>query len=70
MDNVVNLNKFRKAKAKGQKHEKSAENRRKSGRTKGEKAGDKASQSKDARKLDGHKLEDAPSSDPGDEEPA
>ncbi len=69
MDNVVNLGKFRKARAKGQKAEKAAENRRKSGRTKGQKAADKTTADKDTKVLDDHKLE-GPETSPNDETPA
>ncbi len=58
MGDVVNLNKFRKAKAKGDKTQKAEENRTKFGRTKGEKARDKSSTDKAGREHDGHELED------------
>lgn len=58
MSNVVNLNHFRKAKAKAEKTAQTAANRAKHGRRKGDKAREKA-ESKQARNLlDGAKRED------------
>ena len=59
MGNVVNLGKFRKAKAKAEKQRKAGANRRKHGRTKEEKAAAKAEKAKLDAFLDGKEL-DAP----------
>ena len=65
MDNVVNLGKFRKAKAKNEKAKNAAGNRHKHGRTKGEKVADKATRNKDTSAHESRKLEN-----PDDTEPA
>lgn len=64
MDNVVNLNKFRKARAKDVKEQKATENRRKHGRTKAEMAAGKARSDKDKAGHDGHRLEDSDDKEP------
>ncbi|MFZ3004718.1 MAG: DUF4169 family protein [Phenylobacterium sp.] len=58
MNDVVNFNKARKARAKDAAKSVAAANRAKFGRTKGEKAVDKAQADKVARLLDGAKRED------------
>jgi hypothetical protein len=57
MIEVINLNRKRKAKARAEKETKSAENRRKYGRTKEEKQLDKKKAEKLKRHLEGHKRE-------------
>ncbi len=58
MSNVINLNRFRKAKKRAEAKQSAEENRSKFGRTKSEKA-KAASEAEDAsRHIDGHKLED------------
>ncbi len=54
---LVNLNKARKAKAKGDAKALAAENRAKFGRTKGQKAVAQAEADKLAREVEGHKRE-------------
>lgn len=56
-DNIVNLNKARKAKAKSDKQRKASANSVKFGRTKAEKSKDKAVSDKSVTFLDGHKKE-------------
>ena len=56
MSNVVNLNKFRKAKTREDKAAKAEENRAKFGQTKAHKQRDKAEQAKKQDLLDQHKL--------------
>jgi len=63
MSNVVNLNKFRKAKAKAEKDDASAANRRKHGRTKAEKAAEKAEKKRLDAFLDGKELDDPEDTD-------
>lgn len=53
----VNLNKFRKAKARAEKQQRAAENRIKHGRTKAEKARDKLEKSRSARQIDESELD-------------
>ena len=53
----INLNKFRKAKARANKEQRAAENRAKFGRTKAEKLADKAREEKLERDVDGAKLD-------------
>ena len=69
MSNVVNLNKFRKAKAKAEKDGTAAANRRKHGRTKAEKAAERAEKEKDATAHEGRKLEGEDPA-PDDKDPA
>jgi hypothetical protein len=69
MSNVVNLNKFRKAKAKAEKQGTTAANRRKHGRTKAEKTAEKAEHEKSESVQDGHKL-DLAGPGPEDKDPA
>ncbi|WP_058247021.1 DUF4169 family protein [Tropicibacter naphthalenivorans] len=57
MSNVVNLNKFRKQKAKGDRRQQADENAVKHGRTKAERDLDKARDAKAKRDLDGHERE-------------
>jgi len=64
MSNVVNLNKFRKAKAKADKGETAKENRRKHGRTKGEKEAEKAEKERLDTFLEGKDLTDPEDKDP------
>lgn len=59
----VNLNKFRKAKAKAEKEQKAKENRAKFGRTKAEKQLDKARADKLAKLTEAHRLKDKPEGD-------
>ncbi|MEO1964590.1 DUF4169 family protein, partial [Hyphomonas sp.] len=60
MSDPVNLNKFRKAKAKVEKEQTAKENRAKFGRTKAEKQRDKARKDKLSRLAEGHRLKDTP----------
>lgn len=60
MTTPVNLNRFRKAKARAEKERKARENRVKFGRTKAEKAIEKARADKLTRLTDGHRLKDEP----------
>lgn len=57
MSNVVNLNKFRKRKAKVERAKRADTNRRLHGRTKAERASDELQKSLLTRKLDGARLE-------------
>ncbi|MEZ6011275.1 MAG: DUF4169 family protein [Hyphomonas sp.] len=63
MSDPVNLNKFRKAKAKAEKEQTAKENRAKFGRTKVEKSLDKARADKLAKLTEAHRLKDKPGSD-------
>lgn len=54
---IINLRQARKAKARTDKDQKAAENRRLHGRTKAEKAADKKAKDKAASHIDGHKRE-------------
>ena len=54
---VINLRQARKAKARADKDQKAAENRRLHGRTKAEKAADKAANNKAISHIDSHKRE-------------
>jgi len=65
MGSVVNLGKFRKAKAKAEKDRKAEERRRKHGRTKEEKAAEKAEKARLEAFLDGKSIDE-----PEDEDPA
>jgi len=58
MGDVVNLNKFRKAKNDDQKEKAAAENRRKFGRTKAEKLKEKQKSERNQSELDGKKRDD------------
>ncbi len=58
MGDVVNLNRFRKAKARSDKAAGAEANRMKFGRSKTEKAAEEAEAERRARELDGAKLED------------
>ena len=59
MTDVVNLNRFRKKKARAGKEKRSEENRAKFGRTKAEKQKTQAEGAKLARHLDGHTADDS-----------
>lgn len=63
MSDPVNLNKFRKAKAKAEKAQTARENRAKFGRTKAEKQLDKARADKLSKLTEGHRLKDRPDQD-------
>ncbi|HPF23673.1 MAG TPA: DUF4169 family protein [Hyphomonas sp.] len=63
MSDPVNLNKFRKAKAKAEKEQTAKENRAKFGRTKVEKSLDKARADKLAKLTEAHRLKDKPDRD-------
>lgn len=63
MSDPVNLNKFRKAKAKAEKEQTAKENRAKFGRTKAGKSLDKARADKLARLTEAHRLKDKPKGD-------
>lgn len=63
MSEPVNLNKFRKAKAKGEKQKRASENRAKFGRTKAEKKLDEARAEKLARLTEAHRLRERPDED-------
>lgn len=58
MNNVVNLNRFRKKKARAAKEKQAEENRVKHGRRKGDVAIEKAEAKKQDKFLDGHKKDD------------
>ncbi|MCG7626334.1 DUF4169 family protein [Epibacterium sp. MM17-32] len=58
MAKPVNLNRFRKEKARAEKKARADQNAVKFGRSKAEKARDKAVQSRDQARQDGHKLDD------------
>ncbi|MCR9079138.1 MAG: DUF4169 family protein [Hyphomonadaceae bacterium] len=57
MAEPVNVNKFRKAKARAEKQQRAAENRIKHGRTKAEKARDKLENNRSARQIDESELD-------------
>ncbi len=61
MGDVVNLNKFRKAKSKDHKEKQAGENRVKFGRTKAEKTAKKNIDAQARNDLDGKKLDEPPS---------
>ncbi|MCG7623345.1 DUF4169 family protein [Epibacterium sp. Ofav1-8] len=58
MAKPVNLNRFRKEKARAEKKARADQNAVKFGRSKAEKARDKAELSRDQARQDGHKLDD------------
>lgn len=60
MSNVVNLNKFRKAKAKAEKEKQAETNRRLHGRTKAERQRDLLQKQQLETKVDGARLESPP----------
>ncbi|WP_025898276.1 DUF4169 family protein [Sneathiella glossodoripedis] len=60
MSNVVNLNKFRKAKKKDAKEKQASENRVKYGRSKAEKVTESKQNSNAIKELDGKKLDESP----------
>lgn len=64
MSDVVNLNRFRKAKAKAEKSAKATTNRSKFGRTKAEKSRDKAEGERVRLLLDGAKRDENPNGGP------
>lgn len=57
---LINLNRARKAKARRDAEAKAEENRAKFGRTKAEKLLEKSEAERAARRLDGHRRDDAP----------
>ena len=57
MSNVSNLNRFRKSKARSEKHRRAEENRARYGRSKAEKLTGKIREARAQKHLDGHKLE-------------
>lgn len=63
MGDVVNLNKFRKKKAKAERQKQAETNRRLHGRTKAERERDALEKRRHAAKLDGARLEDTPDGD-------
>lgn len=63
MSNVVNLNKFKKRKAKAERVKQAETNRRLHGRTKAERAQDALQKKKLETSVDGARLESAPDSD-------
>ena len=58
MGEVINLNRERKRRQRAEKQKLAAVNRKKHGRKKGERARDAASADQEARKLDGHLIDD------------
>lgn len=58
MGDVVNLNRFRKAKRKAEAEDKAAANRVRHGRTKAERARDQGDRQRAAADLDGKRIED------------
>ena len=58
MNNVINLNKFRKKKRREVTEKKANENRVRFGRSKTEKKNDQSDQKKSSQHLDAHKVED------------
>ena len=58
MGDVVNLNRFRKARARVEREQKAMENRQKFGRTKAEKDCDARLKEQASRHLDGHRFDD------------
>ncbi len=58
MSNIVNLNRFRKAKKRGEAEQSAEENRTKFGLTKAEKKKEASEAEETLRHLDGHKLGD------------
>ena len=58
MSDIVNLNQFKKKKARQDEKRRADENAVKFGRTKAEKTHDKAEEKRETRHLDGHQLED------------
>jgi hypothetical protein len=63
MGDVVNLNKFRKRKAKAEREKRAETNRRLHGRTKAERARDQLQKQQLETKVDGARLEQDPPSD-------
>jgi hypothetical protein len=66
MGNVVNLNKFRKRKAKAEAQNRAATNRRLHGRTKAERAREELQKRQLETKVDGARLDRPSPSDPAD----
>jgi hypothetical protein len=62
MGEIVNLNKFRKAKAKAEKEAEAETNRVRHGRTKAERETQRRTDEHSSRKLDGHRID--PDDDP------
>jgi hypothetical protein len=69
MGNVVNLNRFRKQKAKAEREKQADVNRRLHGRTKAERAREELQKQRLKRSVDGAKLEDATGTKPAGEKP-
>jgi len=67
--NVVNLNKFRKQKAKADRQKRAEVNRRLHGRTKAERAREELAKAQLTRHVDGAKLEVPTSDETGDPQP-
>ena len=67
MSDPVNLNKFRKAKAKAEKEQTAKENRARFGRTKAAKQLDKARADKLSKQTEGHRLKNKAEDEPGAE---
>lgn len=59
MGDVINLNRFRKQRAKGEREEAAARNRVRFGRSKEEKAKEKSETARRNRELEGKKLDDS-----------
>lgn len=64
MGDVVNLNRFRKARERAAEQREAAANRRRHGRDKAEKARDQIERANHSDKLDQHLLEDGPAPKP------
>lgn len=56
MGDVINLNQYRKARARAEKERQAAENRVRHGRTRGERKANKAEQERQAAELEGKRL--------------
>ncbi|HYP99836.1 MAG TPA: DUF4169 family protein [Polyangiaceae bacterium] len=68
MSNVVNLNKFKKRKAKAERQKQAETNRRLHGRTKAERARDALQKKQLETSVDGARLESKPNSDDASDE--
>ncbi|MBE9635730.1 DUF4169 family protein [Salipiger mangrovisoli] len=64
MSNVINLNRFRKDRARAEKRAQADENAARHGRSKAEKQREATEAAKTARDLDGHRLEAGDTPDP------
>ena len=69
MSNVVNLNRYRKKKARQQRTQQAEANRRLHSRTKAERESQRKQQELDRRKLDGHRLPPTSDSEPTEDDP-